>query len=900
MLNQLYEVILTHEHTDFDALASLFGASLLFPSALPVLPHSLNRNVSNFLALYKNQFPFLHARELLKGEIDRVVMVDTRKANHPKGLRENAEIHVIDHHSFDQKLPENWHVWSEPVGANTTLLVEKFMERDQSLSSVQATLLALGIHENTGSLTYANTTHRDAACLAWLLRPEHGVNLEVLKQFLNHPLSEEQRQLLQELVDQSEFIEIVGRQVVIAQADAKNFTGEISTLAHRLVNFHEQDATFLVINLGDVVQVVARGSTDAIDVGAIAHALGGGGHTRAAAAPVHHMETQQVRDRIVDLLNEQSEAAVTVRHIMSFGKPKTVCPEMTTHDAAEMMRRYGHEGFPVVQENGDGLEQIIGVLTRRETDRALNHNMSTLSVRRIMQAGNVFVHPSDSISTLRDLMINSNWGQIPVVDENNQIIGIVTRTDLIKLWDESRLSAECKAEMDQKLRHGLTPTQYALLRWIGTEIDAMNYTAYIVGGYVRDLLLGDRVLNSKQWMLDSQDLDCVIEGDAIAFAQRLQATYGGRVIPHKRFGTAKWLLTDEHHPVDLHMLREKMGGNWNVEDLPAHLDFVSTRTEFYTAPTVLPTVERSSIKLDLLRRDFSINTLAICLSQSRWADLLDLFGGLDDLNYGIIQVLHSLSFVDDPTRILRAVRYEQRFGFQITPRTLELLKDATNLIERVSPTRIRHELERILQEEKPEKILKRLDQLGILKPIHPALEADGILEQRFERLRKALADNLDEQLTQESIELLYWGAWVQDLSADVHTELTNRLKLRTQTVQLMDNLCMLNRCRLKLSEQTIAPSQVVAILDRIDPLALALYRAVNELNLEFHTTTQRYLDEWQFIWPSLTGNDLLRMGIPKGPLYARILTALRVARLDGEIHNCAEEEALAQQIAAER
>ncbi|MBV7339507.1 CBS domain-containing protein [Chloroflexi bacterium TSY] len=904
MSKQSFEVILTHEHTDFDALASLFGAFLLFPDALPVLPYAINRNVANFLVLYKNHFPFLQPRELPKGIVRHAVLVDTAKANHPKGMQKETKFTVIDHHSFEQPLPENWQLWSEPVGANTTLIVEKLIEQHQPLSPVQATLLALGIHEDTGSLTYVGTTHRDAACLAWLLRPEHAVNLEVIKQFLNHPLSEEQRTLLNTLIARSEFIEVVGNTAVIAQADAKDFTGELSTLAHRLVAFHEQDAIFLVIGTGDVVQVVARSSTDSIDVGAIARALGGGGHVRAAAAPVHQLDSTDVRNQIVTLLQQHSRAAITVRHIMSVGTPKTVSPDMTAQEAAELMRRYGHEGFPVVKKNGGGIQELVGTLTRREVDRTLNHNMGSLPVSRIMQSGRVSVLPNDSISTLRNRMINSNWGQIPVVDEAGQIIGIVTRTDLIKLWDASGFSTERKAEVDQKLRGGLTPTQYALLRGIGREADTMNYMAYIVGGYVRDLLLDALLPKSHELEVDSLDIDCVVEGDAIAFARRLQSIYGGRVILHKRFGMAKWLLTDENYPVQLQTLRERIGAECVAGELPGHLDFVSARTEFYTAPTVLPTVERSSIKLDLLRRDFSINTLAICLSQNRWGDLLDLFGGVHDLNRGIIQVLHSLSFVDDPTRILRAVRYEQRFGFQIDPRTLELLQDAIDLLERVSPTRIRHELERIFQEEKPENILQRLDHLGILSSIHPALEADGILEQRFDRLRRALAENIDDKLAQEPIDLLYWGAWVQDLSGNVHAELTQRLALQSKTVQLVKGLSELNQHRAQLSEKSIAPSHAVAILDRINPLALTLYTTVNEQlddgpNGAFRTTLQHYFDEWQFIRPLLNGNDLKQMGIPRGPLYAKILTRLRAAWLDGEIDNRAAEEELALQIASE-
>ncbi|MEZ4610274.1 MAG: CBS domain-containing protein [Caldilineaceae bacterium] len=265
------------------------------------------------------------------------------------------------------------------------------------------------------------------------------------------------------------------------------------------------------------------------------------------------------------------------------------------------------------------------------------------------------MHPDDSIATLRRRMIDSNWGQIPVVDDDGAIIGIVTRTDLIKLWDEVSLPEQEAAELAERLARTLTPVQHALLQLVGREVDRMNYTVYIVGGFVRDLLL-----ESDYGRIPGLDMDIVIEGDAIGFAEHMQTLYGGRVVPHKRFRTAKWLLTDADHPVNYAALARDLGLTVANGDLPAHLDFVTARIEFYTAPTALPTVERSSIKLDLHRRDFTINTLALCLNPDRWAELLDSYGGINDLRLKLVRVLHSLSFVDDPTASC-AVRYEQRF-----------------------------------------------------------------------------------------------------------------------------------------------------------------------------------------------------------------------------------------------
>lgn len=889
------DIILTHEHTDFDALASLLGASLLFPGSVPLLPYQLNRNVNEFVTLYRNQFPFLYPKELPRQQVGRAILVDTRSANLPKGIQDDTAFLVIDHHSFEKELPAGWQLWSEPVGANTTLLVEKLIEQQIDLTSVQATLLALGIHEDTGSLTYAATTHRDAHCLAWLMEPAQGVNLEVLNRFLQHPLNGEQRALLQTLIERSEFIETKGYTVVIACADAPQYTSELSTLAYRLRDFHESDALFLVVGLGDMTQIVARSTTDAIDVGQVAQALGGGGHARAAAASVRRQTLSQIREAIVQLLHQHSHAVTTVRQIMSVGRPQMLSAEQTIDDAAVLMRRYGHEGFPVISKQQDGREELLGVLTRREADRAINHGLGTSPVQRFMQAGQVTAQPSDSIHQLRKQMIDSGWGQIPVVNEQGQIMGIVTRTDLIKLWDEATLPDRRKVELTERLRAILSPAQYALLELVGEEVDQMAYAVYVVGGFVRDLLL-----NGANRGATVVDMDIVIEGDAITFAERMQARYGGRIVPHKRFGTAKWLLHDKDHPVQEQQLLAHLHDGFTIFDLPANLDFVTARTEFYTAPTVLPTVERGSIKLDLHRRDFTINTLALCLNPDRWGELLDFYGGINDLNEGVVRVLHSLSFVDDPTRILRAVRYEQRFDFAIAPRTLELLRNAVELLDRVTAARIRHELDRILQEPLPEKTLHRLSALGVLQRIHPALVVDTWQQEQFVTLRTQYAQaESTSPLRQEALERLYWGVLVLRLPPEAHQSLIERLGLRGETQQLMAGLRVLLEQQSIRCSSSLATSQLVAVLDRSTPTAIALWIAL-DVEPTLTPILTRYLTEWRHVRSILDGHALRAMGLPSGPLYSKILAALRAARLDGQLHSREEEEVRARQIAQEK
>ena len=899
-ITPIHNIILTHEHTDFDALASLLGAALLFPDTIPILPYQLNRNVSEFLALYRNQFPFIYPKELPRGHIAQVILVDTRKANLPKGIQPDTEFQVIDHHSFETIVPEGWQLWSEAVGANTTLLVEKLSERHQQLSAVHATLLALGIHEDTGSLTYTATTHRDVAALAWLMQPEHGVNLQVLSQFLQHPLSVQQRALLQILIEHSEFVETEGHTVVIACAEVADYESELSTLAHRLRNFHECDALFMVVQLGDMVQVVARSTTDAIDVGEIARALGGGGHTRAAAASVHEFSPAEIRANILRFLGQQDRSRITVRQIMSIGRPQMMAPDQSIDEVALLMRRYGHEGFPVVETTDGKRERLLGVITRREADRAINHGLGDSTVRRFMQAGQIVVRPSDSVQFLRQTMIDSGWGQIPVVNDQEEIIGIVTRTDLIKLWDGDPSQEDRKTEIDRRLHTFLSSAQYVLLQRIGAEVDTMDFAVYVVGGFVRDLLL-----DGRQIQIDAIDMDIVIEGDAIAFAEHMQKRYGGRIVVHRRFGTAKWLLHDGGEVVTTETLLSPVDNRsgdlqsteYVLADLPTHLDFVTARTEFYTAPTVLPTIERGSIKLDLHRRDFTINTLALCLNPDRWGELLDFYSGMTDLNDGIIRVLHSLSFVDDPTRILRAVRYEQRFDFQIEARTVELLRDAIELLDRVTAARIRHELERILQEQSPEKTLYRLTELEVLQQLHPDLIVDHWLMDQFVALRALFASStVPPALHAETIERLYWGLLVLRLPTTTHQALITRLGLRGETQQFMVGLQVIHANQLILADGTLTPSGAVTILDKSTETAIMLYSAL-DLIPAITPTLDQYLKNWRYVRPSLNGRDLFALGIPRGPIYGKILAAIRAHLLDGEMVSREEEIHLARQMA---
>ena len=871
------EVILTHENADFDAIASLLGASKLFPEAIPVLPRRVNRNGRAFLALYGAELPFVEPDDLpRRRKITRAILVDTQSLTTLKGMKPDMRVDIIDHHELDRELPPHWSYSGETIGAATTLLVEKISASAHveasalKLTGIEATLLLLGIYEDTGSLLYQGTTARDARAAAWLL--EQGARLAVVGEFLYHPLAPEQRELYEQLVKQSEPHEIEGHTIVVACVQAPGFSDEISTLAHKLRDLLDPAALFVFVALDGHMQLVARSTTDDIDVSIVAKHFGGGGHNRAAAAHIRDLSLQEAREELLRLLPDVVRPAVTVAQVMSRGV-QVLSPDDTVGDADERMRRTGHEGYPVVAQG-----RVIGLLTRRAVDRALQFEMADVPVTQVMEAGGVTVSAHDSVERLQQLMIESGWGQIPVV-EDDRIVGVVTRTDLITLWGASPPPPSQRLKVATRLEQALSEPALALVRHISQTAHKMEFTPYFVGGLVRDLLLGQPIV----------DVDMVIEGDAITLARRLAADLGGRVIAHKSFGTAKWLLSQRVW----RRIADQDSPDPGDAPLPS-VDFVTARTEFYTHPTALPQVERSSIKQDLHRRDFTINTLAIRLDPDHWGELLDFYGGEADLRDGVIRVLHSLSFVDDPTRMLRAARLESRMDFHLDPHSEALIDDALPLLKRVSGARLRHELEQIFDESEPERALCRLQDLGVLAHIHPDLRCDKWLREKYQRLREHLPTD------HWPLPADYWtylALLAYRLSDESLRALISRLKMKRNDAQDLYLLHNLKEALLQLRKAR-RPSAVYRLLHPYPTRVLAVaWVAVGRKQLRERLL--RYQTEYRLVETKLTGDDLKAMGLKPGPSFRHLLGALRDARLDGEVSTREEEEALLEKLLAD-
>jgi tRNA nucleotidyltransferase (CCA-adding enzyme) len=898
-------IILTHEQADFDALASLLGASLLDERAIPVLPRRMNRNVRAFVTLYGADLPFIEARDLPGGRIDHLTLVDTQSMISLKGMTSKTSVHVIDHHDRREDLPPEWNVTTEDVGATVTLFVEALHERGSPLSMVQATLLLLGIYEDTGSLTYTRTTSRDMRAAAYLV--EQGANLGIASGFLNHPLSLKQQTIYDQLRSATETYNIHGHHIVVSCGDAKEMEEELSTVAHKLRDLLDPDGLILLIETRSGIQLIGRSTSDNIDVAEVAANFGGGGHSRAAAALIRDRQLDSVRQELLDILPKVVRPAITVYQIMSKG-PQVLTPDTPVDEAADRMRRYGYEGYPVVDKG-----KVVGLLTRRAVDRAIGHNLN-LTAASLMQAGEVTIFPDDPIEQLQKVMTDTGWGQIPVVSpEDGSVIGIVTRTDLLKtISQDAKLPS--RQNLAEKLESALPAARLALLQAVARIAHKRGVALFIVGGFVRDLIL-ER---------PSMDFDLVVEGDAVSLAQAVASHYGGRITSHSRFGTAKWFILEIREDLKQGLITEAAHNNQalprhlaqpdnlrlDASDLPDTLDFISARTEFYTYPTALPTVERGSIKLDLHRRDFTINTLALRLDGRYYGELHDHWGGLNDLRQGLVRCLHSLSFVDDPTRMLRAVRFEQRFGFKIEGRTLQLLREAISLVERVSGDRIRHELDHILDEQRACAMLFRLEELQLLETITPHLQASEWLCERLEQLTsidladewkrwseasEAVSSRFKRDIPFLRRSLIYL-IWMIRLPIPQVKEILSRLKFFNAQARNIEAACILWQ---NLPGLTSAPiSQIVRRLDETPALALyGTYLALSDP--QQRELLKKYADHWGKVSASISGHDLKKRGLSPGPRFREILSILRGAWLDGKIHNQDDEAALLDELIAE-
>jgi tRNA nucleotidyltransferase (CCA-adding enzyme) len=900
------DLILCHTTADFDALGAAVGLTRLLPGSKIVLTGGAHPPVKDFLALYRDEYSLIERRAVNPAQIRSLTVVDTQqldrlgKAAEWFDLDQLEAIAVYDHHLSQAGDIPATQVQIEPVGASTTIIVEKLQQTNITLTTAEATVMALGIHVDTGSLTFEMSTARDALALAWLM--QQGANLSVISEYIEPGLSPQLQQLLQTALAEIQYLTISGKTIAWVTLKTAKFVPGLSSLVAQIRSISEIDALLLAHEFpageGETrLTIIGRSQISGVNLTKLFQPLGGGGHAQAGSVSLRGIVAAEI---ILKQLVDEIKAAIphppTARDLMS-APIRTIRPETTIAEAQRILLRYGHAGLPVVDET----DTLTGIISRRDLDIALHHGFSHAPVKGYMTTQVRTITVDTLLPQIESLMVTYDLGRLPVL-ANGQLVGIVTRTDVLRELHRERESGEVgKREQSiatphhldlRQLQDRLAPQLWKLLLQAAQAAETRGWHLYLVGGAVRDLLLAETGTGN----LLIKDIDLVVDGfhqavdvgAGVELAKSLQEIYpAARLDIHGAFQTAALLWHQD--PV--------FDSLW--------IDIATARTEFYPYPAANPEVEASSIRQDLYRRDFTINAMALRLTPAGTGErvampLLDFFGGLVDLQARQIRVLHPNSFIEDPTRIYRGVRFAARLGFQLEPQTVAYIRYAidsgvyTRTVQENTKTpalqtRLKTELKHLLQANYWQPALELLDNLGALQCIHASLELDPELLHQLRLLERWLR-RFDAEQT-----IVHWQLRLEAIIAHLDPEYRDRvaknLQLPEDSITRLQDLDRSESFAIASLLTCQRPSQIVGLLQQYDLSMLILIALRCKYLPIVRRQIWKYLTIWVQIKPILTGDDLRKLGYKPGPQYRQILDDLLKATLDGEIADRSTAEA---------
>lgn len=844
-------LIVTHSTADFDALASLVLAGKIFPNSVCLIP-SFSSSVYSFFSLYGNLFDNLkNLKDIDLSKIDRVIMVDTQYPDRITGLKDFIENHpkvlVIDHHYPDEEVKINAKRIVKEVGSTVSILVHMIKKKNINIKPLEASLFALGIYEDTGNLLFITTKPYDIEALSFIFK--YNVDLKIVHKYLITYLTDTQKKIFEKILSNLKVVEINGYKLGISKIIISEYTEGVGFLVHKILELFDLEATFSILILNKKTIIIGRSRTEEINVKKILSYFGGGGHKTAASANFDNIKRVKVYSKLVKLIKNNIKIKIYAKDIMSY-PVKTIDFENSLEEAKNIMLRFNFSGLPVTK-NG----KIIGIITRSEISKVELMGLTNFKVKDFMIEKFIFVTPDTSLEEIEKIMVEKNIGRIPVVVKG-KVVGIITRSDILRgIYFKSEKTQKYlidNSKINKILEKNLSKKILTLIKKIGRIADKMKINAYLVGGFVRDVFLN----------YETKDIDIVIEGDSIIFSQELK----------KIFKT------------NIHIFPDFKTATLNVDDI--RIDIASSRREYYKEPASLPRVELGgSIKDDLLRRDFTINTLAICINKKRFGELIDLLNGYKDLKEKKIRVLHNLSFIDDPTRILRAVRYSTKLNFKIEKETKHLIKNTikTGLFTDAKNTRIKEELFLILKDKNiAYKGLKLLKNLGGLKLIHRKLIFDNETSKKI-GLSLSLPSEFEIYKKDFDLESILFFMLISELNDYNRKEIIERWNLKKEFIK--NESFYFNR--LNELKKVKSKYEIYCTLRNLnlEELIYLIYKSeVNE-----REKIRDYIFNLSNIKIKLKGRDLISMGLKPSKDFKYIFEKVKEEAINGNLHTLEDE-----------
>ena len=858
------ELIATHSNTDFDAFAAMVAAHKLYPEAQISLGGAVNRNVREFQALYADAIPVIDPADVDRDSVRRLILVDTVHANRLGDLgdlcgRVGVQVVAFDHHAHPGDLPDYLQpgaLVSSSDGSLVTLLVRIIAERGIPVTPFEATVFALGIHEDTGSLTFATTTTRDAEALAFCMRA--GADTELLEKWLTNALTPAQRITLAAALGAAVELPILEATVLLSALHEDLYVEGVSVVAHRVMDLTGADAYFLLVEMEGRIFVTARSRGGRVDVAAALRAVGGGGHTAAASAVVKDARLDDVAAAVAAAVPDAVAPTKVARDALETGPP--ALPDTAPVDEAALLCRRDALGGVGVTRGA----RLVGRVALADLDRASAHGLGHAPVKAVMTGRVPLVWAETPLERVALRLAQDEVGWLPVVAvrpaeevaeavELSELLGVVSRRSVA-----GAPAPEPAAPPTVNLAGSLGELGLDELFRHVQAVAAGVRGCYLVGGAVRDLLLGE----------PGFDVDLAVEGEGIAFATELAGRLKGHVRPHEKFGTAV-------------VVADTATGRLKV-------DVASTRAESYEYPGALPKVEHASIRSDLARRDFSINAMAVSLKPETFGDLFDFFGGREDLLARRIVVLHNLSFIEDPTRILRAIRYESRYGLRMDEHTLNLARacGAMDLVGDLSSARLRDELVSLLDEDKVDFALRRAEELGVWPAVHGRLRVDEptrALVKRSDELRRRHA--LQSDVPSWRLRLVWL---LRDLEPEEIAAWGRRMRLRGQDASVLARAQVVAR---RLLDRALRGPSEAELYDlaAAEPLEAVVAAMTLDASGIAADRLAHFVDVSRHVRLEIRGDDLIRLGFVAGPRMGDVLRSVLHLKLNGVVAGRSQE-----------
>lgn len=864
------KIVITHINSDFDAVTSAYAAYKIYGCNHIAVCSNFESNVEKFLSDNKFELPvkFYNQKDIdALPKIDTLIITDccqSRRLGILSSLIEKSEnIILYDHHIMNECDIAAQSKTIEESGSTTSIMCRIMQEKNIELKELEATFLSMGIFEDTGLFTYSGTKSIDALSMAWLIFKKADVT--AANDYVQRELSNIQIMLLNELLLNLSIITTGGIDIAYSFAAIDEYVGEAAFIAHKLMLIEGLSTLFILVSTGSRLILIGRSNDDRVNVQDIVSKFGGGGHKYAGSAVIKDKMIAETIESLKFVIMDTVKPYKTVEEIMST-HVKSVKSGTNIQEAFDLTMKYNLNYLPVTECN-----RTIGIISRKDILKVINHGLGkTTSVNSIMQTEFEVIKPSAPFYDAEEIMVYQNQKLLPV-ESDNGIAGVVTRTDILRLIHENIIVNSKYAEtrraglgiaknrniaklMEEKLSEKIL----LLLKEIGSYAEKLGYKSYVVGGFVRDLLMN----------YSNYDIDIVIEGDAANFAQAYAKVKNAKVSVHQKFKTAVVTLPDGFK-----------------------IDFATARTEYYVTPAAAPEVMESSVKSDLYRRDFTINAMAVRLDGEQYGSLLDFFMGQKDILDKKIRVLHSLSFVDDPSRAYRAIRFAVRFGFDIGSHTERLIKHAESLdlFSRITGSRKYLELKYILEEEHYIKAISLLQKYNLLRFFSSSIKYDNNLAEKFNQLENIInwykiqfSDNIE--VWQMRFNVLFYT-----LKAEEFNIFINSFNISSKEVYSLknDHKYMEYVSAILKRYKDYQPSFIYKILSPLSIESLLSLGAVissTKINL-----IKDYLTKYKNIHIELNGSDLLSIGIKAGPDIHKILDELRDMRLDGIISSKEEE-----------